>query len=101
MQSIAREELLDRLRRLRPYFERDGVTHMTLFGSRARGDHRPDSDVDLMIEVDDDQPFSMLSVVGIGNIVTDSIGLPANIFMRRSLDASFVEETRPDLIRVF
>lgn len=101
MQNIARDELLNRLRRLRPRFERDGVTHMTLFGSRARGDHHPNSDIDLMIEVDEYQPFSMLKVVGIGHIVEDSIGLPANIFMRRSLDDDFVKETQADLIRVF
>ncbi|MGV3573623.1 MAG: nucleotidyltransferase family protein [Devosia sp.] len=101
MQNIARDELLTSLRRLRPDFERDGVTHMSLFGSRARGDHRPDSDVDLMIEVNDDQPFSMLKVVGIGHIVEDSIGLPANIFMKRSLDDKFVGEVQADLVRIF
>ena len=101
MQNIARDELLQRLRRLRRRFERDGVTHMSLFGSRARGDHRPDSDIDLMIEVNDSQPFSMLKIVGIGHIVTDDTGLPANIFMKRSLDDSFVKETQTDLIRVF
>lgn len=101
MQNIARDELLNRLRRLRPDFERDGVTHMTLFGSRARGDHRPNSDIDLMIEVDEKRPFSMLKVVGIGHIVTDSIGLPANIFMRRSLDDNFVKEAQFDLIHIF
>ena len=29
-----------------------GVTHAALFGSRARGDKRPDSDTDILIEVD-------------------------------------------------
>ncbi|WP_051960209.1 nucleotidyltransferase family protein [Devosia riboflavina] len=101
MPNIARDELLTSLRRLRPDLERDGVTHMSLFGSRARGDHRPDSDIDLMIEVNDDQPFSMLKVVGIGHIVEDSIGLPANIFMKRSLDDKFVREAQPDLVRIF
>ena len=28
---------------------RHGVTHAWLFGSRARGDHRPDSDVDILV----------------------------------------------------
>jgi predicted nucleotidyltransferase len=74
---------------------------MTLFGSRARGDNRADSDIDLMIEVDDSRPFSMLKIVGVGHIIEDNTGLPANIFMKRSLDESFVEETRSDLVQVF
>lgn len=32
-----------------------------LFGSRARGDARPDSDIDLMVVLDDDAPVEMLS----------------------------------------
>ncbi|WP_408640043.1 nucleotidyltransferase family protein [Devosia ureilytica] len=101
MRELAREQLLKELRELRPQFERGGVTHLTLFGSRARGDHGPDSDIDLMIEVDDTKPFSMLKMVGIGHIVEDHTGLPANIFMRRSLDESFVRATRTDLVQVF
>ena len=33
-----------------------------LFGSRARGDHQPDSDYDLLVVVDDDAPDEMVSV---------------------------------------
>jgi predicted nucleotidyltransferase len=32
-----------------PIAERHGVEHVYLFGSRARGDHRPDSDYDFMV----------------------------------------------------
>ena len=28
-----------------------GITHAALFGSRARGDNRPGSDIDIMIEI--------------------------------------------------
>ena len=32
-----------------PIAERHGVEHVYLFGSRARGDHRPNSDYDFMV----------------------------------------------------
>lgn len=38
------------LRKLRPI--RNRIESIWLFGSRARGDHRPDSDYDLLIVVD-------------------------------------------------
>lgn len=101
MPELARDELLIRLRALRPKLERDGVKHMALFGSRARTDHRADSDVDLMIEVDDSKPFSLVDLVGVGHVVEDDLGLQANIFMKRSLDVAFLNETRPDLVQVF
>ena len=74
---------------------------MTLFGSRARGDNRPDSDVDLAIEVDNDRPLSLFDLAGISHAVEDELGLPANIFMRRSLDGAFLSSVRRDEIRLF
>jgi uncharacterized protein len=33
-----------------------------LFGSRARGDHGPDSDIDLLVVVDDDTPAEKVTI---------------------------------------
>jgi hypothetical protein len=46
-----RQEILDRLRDNERAMRARGVIHAALFGSRARGDDRPDSDADIMIEV--------------------------------------------------
>lgn len=53
MRDLAREDLLAELLALKPEFERQGVTGMALFGSRARRDNRPDSDVDLIVDLDE------------------------------------------------
>jgi predicted nucleotidyltransferase len=36
---------------------RHGVSRVRVFGSVARGEERPDSDIDLLIELDDDRGF--------------------------------------------
>ena len=43
-----RRELLDRLRELKPWLEEQGVVDLRLFGSFARDEAKPDSDVDLL-----------------------------------------------------
>jgi predicted nucleotidyltransferase len=103
MRDIAREELIAELQRLRPDFEGRGVTHMSLFGSRARRDNRPDSDVDLVIEISDqaDEGFSLLDLIGVGHIIEDNIGLEANLLMRRSLSGSFRSTVARDQVHVF
>ena len=74
---------------------------MTLFGSRARRDNRPDSDIDLVIEVDESRKFSLLDLTGVGLIIQDRLGFPASILMRRSLSPEFQGELRRDGIEIF
>lgn len=42
---------------------RHGARNVRVFGSVARGDHRPTSDVDLLVEMDQDR--SLLDLVGL------------------------------------
>ena len=99
--DVSRDQLLAELRALRGAFESEGVAHMILFGSRARGDNRADSDVDLMIEVEPDRRFSLLDLIGIKHIVEDEIGLPADMFMQRSLSADLRKRADRDRVEVF
>jgi uncharacterized protein len=81
MRDLEREELLAKLRALRPEFEREGVAHLSLFGSRARGDNGPDSDVDLILDVQEGRKFSMLDAIGVGHIVEDSLGFETSVIV--------------------
>ncbi len=99
--DISREELVAALRALRQVFEREGVTSMALFGSRARRDNRPDSDVDLAIEVEKNRKFSLLDLIGVEHLIEDHIGIPANIQMRRSLRPDFINELDRDGVSIF
>ena len=99
--NLTRDQLIAGLRALKPAFVREGVTHMALFGSRARRDHRPDSDIDLMIEVDSGRKFSLVELARVGHVVEDRIGLPANIFMRRSLKPALLAAATRDETVVF
>lgn len=101
MRDIAREELILELQRLRPELQKEGVTHMALFGSRARQDNRLDSDIDLVIEIEDDRKFSLLDLIGVGHIIKDRLGIEANLFMRRGLDDSFKRTVGRDQVTVF
>lgn len=48
---MSRDELLARLRELKPWLAEQGVVNLRLFGSFARDEAGPDSDVDLLVDL--------------------------------------------------
>lgn len=98
MEQVA---IIRELEKLRPVLVAEGISHIAMFGSRARGDQRPDSDLDLLIDVDPNARFSILNLVGIESIVSDATGLPVNAFMRRSLEDQFTATSNDDVIEIF
>lgn len=77
------------------------MTHLALFGSRARADDHPQSDVDVVIDVRADVRFSLLDLVGVAQEIEDKVDLSANVFMRRSLDPTFLAAVEREAIAIF
>ena len=59
------QEIIAKLRENEATLRARGVSHAALFGSRARGDNEPDSDTDIMIEIDPDAPVGVYEYVRI------------------------------------
>lgn len=96
-----RDDLIRRLADLRPRFEAEGVRHLAVFGSRARGDNRPDSDLDILVDISPLIRFSVLDLIEIQFIVERETGLQANAVVRRGISDRFREEIRNDIVEVF
>ena len=61
---MSQDELKWRILARRPELRARGISHVALFGSRDRSYARPDSDIDLMIDID--KPgFSLIDLVAI------------------------------------
>ena len=98
---MEKRDLADAIHALRPSLEAEGVAHIALFGSRARGTHRPDSDIDILVEVAENTRFSVLNLIGVEHLVHDATGLAANAVMRRSLTSSMKAEASRDAVEIF
>ncbi|MBA4789869.1 MAG: nucleotidyltransferase domain-containing protein [Rhizobiales bacterium] len=99
--TLSRDQLVRSLAALEPRLRGEGVTALALFGSRARGDNRTDSDVDVVIDVATGARFSLLDLVGVAHEIEDELGLPASIVLRRSLDPALARTIAREAIRIF
>lgn len=101
---MTRDEIIARIRANADLIKARGITHLALFGSRMRGDHRPDSDLDVLVEVDPNvEKFSLLDLAGVCNLIEDLTGLDTNAIERRGLrrNADFARRIADDVVEVF
>jgi predicted nucleotidyltransferase len=99
--DLDRETIIRELLKLRAELRGRGVTRLAIFGSRARGNPRPDSDLDVLIDVEPGIRFSLIDLIGASHIIGDELGIPANLFMRRSLEPGLAQTISDEIIEVF
>jgi predicted nucleotidyltransferase len=93
-----REDILAILAKQKPDWERQfRVRRLALFGSYARGDQQPESDVDILVEVD---PSIGLQFVSLAEAIEGSLGLPVDVVSRGAVTARHWRVIEPELIDV-
>jgi uncharacterized protein len=99
--DIPVETIVGKLRELAPALKAQGVTRLSVFGSRARGDARPDSDLDLLVGTTAREGSQPLDLSQVTHLIEDVIGLEVQISMRDLLKPRIAERIADDLIEVF
>ena len=56
-----------------------------VFGSVQRGQARPDSDVDVLIDTNPAATFDLIDLVGLHNLLADRLGYPVDVVERNAL----------------
>ncbi|MDD1535301.1 MULTISPECIES: nucleotidyltransferase family protein [unclassified Bradyrhizobium] len=99
--DIPLETIVGKLRELAPTLRAAGVARLYLFGSRARGDARHDSDLDVLIETTSREETPRFDYFRVLHLIEDEVGLRAQISMRDLLKPRIAERIADDLVEVF
>lgn len=92
--------LLARLKALEPELRRSGVGALYLFGSRARGDHREDSDVDLAFDAANGE-IDLWTRAEIMGRVYDDTGFDVDLANRGTMYPQIREAEEAEMVQVF
>jgi predicted nucleotidyltransferase len=98
---MTRTEAISQLLRHADAIKAMGATSLYLFGSTARNEAAPDSDLDLFLEYDPESRFSLIDLVGIKLFLEETLGIEADVTTRDSPHPMLKDKIERSAVRIF
>ena len=96
---MRQEEVLAILKRHREELQHLGVRSLTLFGSVARNEAGPRSDVDFLVEID--RPMGLFGLLRIQHLIEQLLGgIEVDLIMKGSVLEELKDDIQEDSVRV-
>jgi predicted nucleotidyltransferase len=99
--SMDGREIIAKLQENEPALRARGVLHAALFGSRARGDNRIDSDTDIMVEIDPEAPIGIWEYAGLKDYIASLFDGPVDVVNLEGLKPYIQPAATADAIYAF
>ena len=96
-----RAEIIAVLKAREPDLRARGVARAALFGSAARGEARPDSDVDILVEIDPDALIDLYDYVGIVQLIESFFPVKVDVAERVRMFPEIKAAAERDAIYAF
>lgn len=94
------DQVLAALRAHESELRRLGVSHAAVFGSVARGQQRPGSDIDVLVELDQ-RPMGIFQYARLKLYVNELLGGAADVVNRKTLKPLLRENILRDAVNAF
>jgi predicted nucleotidyltransferase len=98
---MTRSEAISQLMKHADAIKAMGATSLYLFGSTARDEAKPESDLDLFIDYDPESQFSLLDLAGIKVFLDEELGIETDVTTRGGLHPMLKEKIERSAIRIF
>ena len=98
---MRRDQIIATLKAAEPELRKRGIRHAALFGSVARGEERPDSDIDILVEFEPGEEGSIYDYVRLKEYVAALFEGPVDVIDRNALKAHLRAPVSRDTVDVF
>ena len=96
-----KEHVIAKLRAHERQLKEAGIVRLSLFGSTARGEAGPDSDVDLLAAFNETRRLTLLDVVGLELQLSDLLGCPVDLAEEGKLKPRVQKSVEAEVVRAF
>jgi uncharacterized protein len=99
---MRRDLAISLLREHAELLRREGVVHVSLFGSVARDAANQDSDVDLVVETTPDRPLTLFTIGPLHDLLASILGRPVDVVDKMGFErAERLKRRAGDLVHAF
>ena len=96
-----KDEVLAELAALEKPLRERGLASLALFGSVVRGAARPDSDVDVLVDIAPNIRFSLVDLVSVKNFLEDRLGRRVDVVTKEGLEPAVRDRVLGEAQSVF
>jgi len=89
---MRKEEIIATIQANRALLDAFSVKSLSVFGSTARDEARPESDVDLLVEFAPDARIGLFEFVRLKNALTELLGVPVDLVTPDALHPALRED---------
>ncbi len=100
-EAVTAEKVIAVLRAHEPRLRAAGIRALSLFGSVARGEARPDSDIDLVAELDPVANMDLIRLVALERELGDLLGREVQILLEPIKKPRLKAEVERDRVRAY
>ena len=98
---MERDQVITVLRTREPELRAAGILRLSVFGSAARGDQSPNSDIDLLAAFDKTRRISLLTVVGLELRLAELLGQRVDLVEEGTLKPRVERMVQAEAVRAF
>jgi len=99
--AMRRDEVIARLKATEPALREFGVAALYLFGSHARGDAKPNSDIDVFVDPAPGKSFGFLPFMDAFETIRNAVGENVDYGTRKGLHPLLRDAIEREAVRIF